>query len=209
MTLTAAAIRLMAAKGMSAEDIADIADAMEGPAPQLSKGALRTRKWRESKAQSEAENVTSDATVTDHGDVSHVREGAQVVTPSLPSLRSEEVKTPTEPNGSVAPKGAKRGSKRVPDSWSPSEPTLLILGSEGHTAGDLERALTRMRDHEFKAPRTDWDASFRNWVRTDAERKPKPHERHHPDAKYDARQANLARHERGADLAARLHRDAY
>lgn len=33
----------------------------------------------------------------------------------------------------------------------------------------------------------------------------KAHERPHPDAKFEARQANLATHERGADLAARLH----
>lgn len=87
MSLTAAAIRLMAAKGLSAEDIADVAEAMESPAPVLTAGALRTRKWREKKA----ETVTGDVTETRHGDVTHVGDRVQVVTPSLPSLRSEEV----------------------------------------------------------------------------------------------------------------------
>lgn len=101
MSLTAAAIRLMAAKGMSAADIADVAEANE-TTPTLSKGAERTRRWRERKA----EGVTGDVTVTRHGDVSHVGERAQVVTPSLPSLRSEEVK-PISPDGDIAPLKAK------------------------------------------------------------------------------------------------------
>jgi hypothetical protein len=137
----------------------------------------------------------------------HVGERAQVVTPSLPSLRSEELKTPTEPNGSVAPKGARpRGSRRVPDAWLPSEKTLATLTAENHSAGDLERALTRMRDYEFAKSRTDWDAAFRTWVRKDADRKPR-NERPSPDAKLAARQANLDRHERGAELASRFYRD--
>lgn len=87
MSLSAAAIRAMADKGMSAQDIADIAEAMEGPVPQLSAGALRTRKWREGKEATSRGDVTE----THHGDVSHVGERTQVVTPSLPSLRSEEL----------------------------------------------------------------------------------------------------------------------
>lgn len=66
-------------------------------------------------------------------------------------------------------------------------------------AGDLERALTRMRDHQFAQAHSDWDAAFRNWVRRDRDRKPKPsHERPDPiDRKRDQLATNFA----GAQLA--------
>lgn len=99
-----------------------------------------------------------------------------------------------------APK-ARRPSRRVPESWSPAETTIARLATEGHAAGDLERALTRMRDFEFKTARSDWDAAFRNWVRQDADRKPR-HERPHHDAKFDARQANYASAWAGSERAA-------
>jgi hypothetical protein len=163
-------------------------------------------------AQRERDHVKSrDVRVTPRdsaGPSPHVGERSQVVTPSLPSLRSEELKKPPEKTSSSTPKGAKpRGSKRVPTNWIPGRATLGALEAEGYSPGDLERALTRMRDHEFRTPRSDWDAAYRNWVRSDADRKPR-HERPHHDPKFEARQANLAAHERGADLAARLRRES-
>ena len=119
-----------------------------------------------------------------------------------PEPEPEPEEVPTEPIGSAAPKRTKaRGSRRVPNSWSPSELTIAKLVKEGHSAGDLERALTRMRDHEYRDAHTDWDAAFRNWVRIDADRKPR-HERPHPDAKLAARHANYAAAWEGSERAA-------
>ncbi|MGE5566180.1 MAG: YdaU family protein [Parcubacteria group bacterium] len=74
-----------------------------------------------------------------------------------------------------------RASRRCPPEWEPSEITGAKLIAEGFTAGDLERALTRMRDHEFKTARCDWDAAYRNWVRADKDRQPRAiHERSDP-----------------------------
>lgn len=204
MSLTAAAIRIMAAKGMSAQDIADIAEANETAAP-VSKGAERTRRWRENKAKS----VTGDVTVTRHGDVSHVGEPAQVVISSLPSLRSEEVNTPTEPNGSVAPKGAETGrGTRIPENWSPVpdyEPEAFGLNRSQHDA-----ELTKFLDYWRSVPgakgrKSDWSATWRNWMRRASENSTRKasHERPHHDAKFDARQANNARAFAGADRAPR------
>jgi hypothetical protein len=93
--LTAAVLRKFADKGMTLEDVIDLAETWEeGEArdvPSLSKGALRTRKWRENQAAREAGSSRGDVTETRHGDVSHVGAGTQVVIPSLPSLRSEEL----------------------------------------------------------------------------------------------------------------------
>lgn len=86
MSLSAAAIRLMGAMGLTVDEIADVAEA-NAPDRTLSAGAERTRRWRERQAAASR----CDVTETRHGDVSHVGERPQVVIPSLPSLRSEEL----------------------------------------------------------------------------------------------------------------------
>lgn len=111
---------------------------------------------------------------------------------------------PTHTRKELTTRG-KRPSRRCPEGWEPTGKTRAVLIGEGYEAGDLERALTRMRDHEFKTARSDWDATFRNWVRQDADRKPRQaNERPDPaTAKFDAKQANYARAWEGADRAAR------
>lgn len=97
----------------------------------------------------------------------------------------------------------KRSLKRVPESWSPSERTLQALADEGHDAETLERSLTRMRDHEFATARSDWDAAFRNWVRRDADLKPRTRhdQRHANPSDPTARENRLGRMLRGAMAA--------
>jgi uncharacterized protein YdaU (DUF1376 family) len=114
-----------------------------------------------------------------------------------------EQKNPIEPNGSIPPKRA-RASRRCPESWQPRPQTLARLTDEGFSPGDLERAMTRMRDHEFRSARTDWDAALRNWVREDAARRITPNDRPHPaspDAKLAAKQANYDRAWNGSERA--------
>lgn len=95
---------------------------------------------------------------------------------------------------------ATRASKRVPESWLPTDRTREVLAGEGFDPGALERALTRMRDHEFKTARSDWDAAFRNWVRTDADRKPR-NDRPHADKRQAAREDSLRSMHAGAMAA--------
>lgn len=89
--MSAALLKKMRDMGLTMDQAVELMEAWEAgvaaPEPTLSKGALRTRKWR---ANQEAAS-RSDVTETHHGDVSHVGERPQVVTPSLPSLRSEEL----------------------------------------------------------------------------------------------------------------------
>jgi hypothetical protein len=74
MSLSAAALQLLLDKGLTLADAIELADTIEqgmaAPVPVLSKGALRTRKWRE---REEAKRHC-DVTETRHGDVSHVGE---------------------------------------------------------------------------------------------------------------------------------------
>lgn len=83
--------------------------------------------------------------------------------------------------GAVAPPSPKaKPSRRCPEAWGPSARTLEILTTEGFTAGEIERALTRMRDCEFRVARSDWDACLRNWVREDQNRVRTNGQRPHP-----------------------------
>lgn len=194
MTITAAVIRKMAEKGLTASDIAELCEMMEDEKPTVSSGALRQRRYRERKAC----DVTSDVT----RDVTGVTE---TPLPLAPPPQTPPPHTPTPPDTTTRAKG--RPMRRCPEGWEPSDITHGKLISEGFTAGDLERALTRMRDHEFKTARTDWDATFRNWVRGDADRKPPtrintPNVLPTPDHKRLAREANLARAFAGSEMAA-------
>lgn len=99
-------VRALGAKGMSPDEIADIIEAMTGPVPAygmeattLNARQLRNQRYYENKRRLKASEIktiktdqdVSDAikTVSDAAEPS--RAGAQVVIPSLPPLRSEEV----------------------------------------------------------------------------------------------------------------------
>lgn len=165
MSVIATAVKHMLAAGMDHEAIVAAVSEMEAVKPQRSKAAERTRRWREKRA--ETVTVTSPSVTDHHGDENDAASRAQVVIYTPPS---EELITPLKtPSGSIPPK-PRKASKRVPEDWSPSPATWNRLEAEGATAGDLERALTRMRDHEFRSARQDWDATFRNWVRDDRDR---------------------------------------
>jgi hypothetical protein len=72
LKLTAAVLRKFAEKGMTLQDVIDLAETMEAgfaqPVPELSKAALRTRKWREKQAAEKVETSPRDVTETRHGD---------------------------------------------------------------------------------------------------------------------------------------------
>jgi hypothetical protein len=190
---TVAFIRRCMASGMDLETALIAAEAFEETAPLFvpppSTGAERTRKWREKKAQQASPSVTErHGDVTErHGDASPLSLETKV--PPTPPSKTQTLSPSKNP-----PKGGQKGSRRCPAAWLPSPSTLEVLEGEGHSPGDLERALTRMRDHEFRTARTDWDATFRNWVRADADRKPRQaHDRPYHDQRQAARQDNLGR----------------
>lgn len=125
-----------------------------------------------------------------------------------PTHSSEENIPPSPPKGGSSPKGdvlavrRNRGSRRAPEGWTPSSATLSALEADGYGPGELERALAMVRDHEFRSPRTDWDATFRNWVRRDPPRR--SHDRPRPP---DQQSAGLAKLEAvGAAMAAAVER---
>ncbi|MFY8143063.1 MAG: DUF1376 domain-containing protein [Caulobacter sp.] len=72
-------------------------------------------------------------------------------------------KEDTTPDGVVAPR------KRCPPDWMPSQATNDKLREEGIGEYNRPSALARFKDHEFPKARSDWDATYRNWIRKDAE----------------------------------------
>lgn len=97
-----------------------------------------------------------------------------------------------------------RASKRCPANWVPQVETVQKLADEGYQPGELERALTMMKDHQFKDARTDWDAAYRNWVRRDRPQPRRANERSNPDQRQIAREDNHARSFAGFEAASRL-----
>lgn len=99
---------------------------------------------------------------------------------------------------------SKVARRRCPMDFYPRDEDIdTAIRVEGFTPGEIDRELSKIKDHEFRTPRKDWDAVFRTWMKTAAERKPR-HERPTPrQAKYDARQDNLASAMRGFEIQAR------
>lgn len=68
-----------------------------------------------------------------------------------------------QPQPHSLPKGReRRATKRVPADWMPDDSHQRIADEEG---ADLAAELAIFRDHEFPKAKSDWDATFRNWLR--------------------------------------------
>jgi hypothetical protein len=217
-----ASLKALAAAGGTPEQLIAIVEAHEAARAD----ALEKRRAADAarqQAHRQRNNVTSrDVTVTprDSRDPApHVGErSAQVVIPSLPSLRSEEVKpvspdgdtTPlkpklAKPNGfarfweaypskvgrPVAEKAYAKALKRIS---GPDPPSEILAG--------VARAKASRKWREGIIPNPSTWLNQDRWEDQPSEIEPR-HERPHHDAKHEARQANLARAFAGADSAAR------
>lgn len=67
-------------------------------------------------------------------------------------------------NAAAPLNGARRSSRRCPKDWNPEAADLEKLQVE-HPKLNLQRELEKFRDNTFGVARSDWDATFRNWIR--------------------------------------------
>lgn len=58
--------------------------------------------------------------------------------------------------------GGRRRWRRVPEGWNP---TLAHVNLARERGVDIALELAKFRDHEFAQPKSDADATFRNWLR--------------------------------------------
>lgn len=87
---------------------------------------------------------------------------------------------------------AGRASKRCPADWSPGAADLELAGALGLAPAEVACELGKFRDHTFQTVRTDWSATFCNWIRRTAE-----NSRHvRPDAPSARLAAKRANHDR-------------
>lgn len=138
----------------------------------------RNRRSKEAKTVTESDAVTRN-TVTVTRNVTHSRSRVQSA-----EVRGEaeslELPLSQDPipvadtggalrvtNGSHEPR-ARAPTRRCPTTWSPSGDDMLKLRAEC-PAVDMDRELRKFRDNTFGTPRSDWDATWRNWVRRAAE----------------------------------------
>lgn len=152
MSLNSAALKLMAAKGLSIDDAIEILEALET----RSAGAARQKRYRD--ARRNERDVTGDVTPPPYEDTS---------TPSVPSQDKSC-------SGVMKPRPSK-GTRIKPD-WEPERP--LPADVAGLVAqwppGRLEREMSGFRDYWLArsrdAARTDWDRTWWNRIRDQHDR---------------------------------------
>ena len=132
------------------------------------------------------------------------------VVPNTPERPSANTSGTTKPTSEAKASSVARttpvkpkASKRCPEGWMPSSDDLDVGESKGLSHGDIAEELAKFRDHTFGTARSDWSATFRNWLR-EAARRTKPRASHGKPDKLASRHENYAASYAGADLAADL-----
>jgi uncharacterized protein YdaU (DUF1376 family) len=89
------------------------------------------------------------------------------VTPSATAIANSQEPIANSQTRSKATRGAK--SNRAPPEFELTDDMRAWAAAEAPGV-DIERETARMRDHEYRTPRSDWPAAWRNWMREAAER---------------------------------------
>lgn len=180
---TVAFIEAMVADGWSIEDAVRAARTFERVVtPQRSKGAERQARYRERHQASHT--VTSDAS-----DACDTRDD---LPPTSPPPSPEPPTTPTPTPVDITTRARKAATKRCPEGWTPTSADLEVGEGKGLTPAEIAAAFERFRDHTFGTARSDWSATFRNWLRETADRKSR--------TQFKPRQANDPQPSRGDQI---------
>jgi hypothetical protein len=183
LSLSADAIRLLAAKGLSVEDIAQVAEANED-GPKRSANAERQARYRARKSgQTVTSNVTRNAdenvtsNVTERNNVTPlvrvVNNLSKIVKDNTQVDKSTFVEPVSETDAvTLAPK-AKRGS-RLPENWQPTPDDIAFAESEGFTHPEIHREAAQFRDYwharaDKGAVKLNWSQTWRNRIRDRAD----------------------------------------
>ncbi len=166
------------------------------------RGTINRRERRRPDGSRSTDLITLDfsgggETISPRGDIDGAevgkpcRGGGEMVSPPTtfePPINHQKY----EPSQSVK---ARRAVRRCPSDWLPSDGDLEVGAQVGLTPGEIDRELAKMRDFEFRNPRSDWSAVTRNWFRTAAERNPRQANGRHPEPSpaFIRKQANMAR----------------
>ena len=152
MSLTAAALEVLVSKGLSAQDILDVARALEVRRDPTA-AERQQRKRERDKAERDASRVTSR--VTPPNDIYS----------NPPVIPQDETIVSSIPKPGRTRKAA-AGMAPLPDDW---EPVLTAAAQEivdRWPPGWLEARVAEFRDHATDKGRKskDWQAAFRTWI---------------------------------------------
>jgi hypothetical protein len=158
MSLTAAAIRLLAEKGLSALDIADIAEANAVQIDGTRNGnARRQAEFRSRKREAEAvRNVTDNVTCN----VTEDAHSLLVIDTSKNKKESGQRNVTRNVTRNASPK-----STRCPAEWVPDDSVFKAGRDRGLTDVQINREIENIRDTEFPKAHSDWNATARRWMR--------------------------------------------
>lgn len=168
MNLSALIDRMIAA-GMSPGEAgavaAEIYAAGVASASVRSPGAERTRRWRHKASQSVTERHTEQPSPT----VTERHKPSQCDADAV-SYRDTTIKNSKRQNSDRPSRGT-----RIDPSWTPSDADRLLARQEGFSDGEIYREALRFRDYwtgraGAGGVKLDWAATWRNWVRTSAEK---------------------------------------
>jgi biotin operon repressor len=81
-----------------------------------------------------------------------------------------------QPKRAAQPKSSARGS-RIPSNWTPTPQDYAFAASEGLTREEINREADKFRDYWTAASgrnacKLDWQATWRNWIRSDLRKRP-------------------------------------
>lgn len=130
-----------------------------------SSGAERTRRWRHKTSQSVTERHAPETSpnVTERHQPSQC--DASTVSPIDTNIKKGKRQNSDRPS---------RGTRIEPE-WLPSEADRLLAKQEGFSENEVNREALRFRDYwkgraGSGGVKLDWPATWRNWIRTSAEK---------------------------------------
>lgn len=115
--------------------------------------------------------------------------------PNTPERHSANTSGTTKPTSEAKASSVARAtpakakaSKRCPEGWLPSAADVDVGEAKGLSHGDIVEELAKFKDHTFGTARSDWSATFRNWLREAARRsRPRTPNARLPNTRAEAR----------------------
>lgn len=166
MSTVVAFIRQLLDAGLSLDDVLRAAEVHEASVAEIVRPVDETAERRRAKDRERKAALRGiPQTSADNADSADTP-------PSSPPPSPRPPTTPT-PTPAIRATRAKAASKRCPEDWRPSVQDLAIAAGEGFSPGEIDRELAKLRDCTFGTARSDWSATFRNWIRRAAENRPR------------------------------------
>lgn len=175
MSIPACVLDALVAAGASAEAMAAAVKAYHEHEEQKVEASRAKARDRKRASRAASRNVTVTERDNEGQSVTDCDPSPPSPSPSSSPLTLPLITTPSTSPTSGARSSAKRGT-RLPDDWEPSsEGWQFAVSSIGSSRATQQ--LARFRDYWAaasgqRALHVDWNATWRNWVRTEAEKSP-------------------------------------